>query len=212
MAKKIETTQTKRRGRPRCDDINQKILETTYEMLQEMSFNSLTIEGIAARAGVGKPTIYLRWSNKASLVMDAFLAATTTELAFPDTGSVIEDVRLQMQSLVKLMNSPRGQIIATIIGGGQTDPELIAAFRLNWLLARRTEAKKAIERGIDRGELPVGLNLELAIDVLYSPLFYRLLLRHQALSDNFVDELIDMVMPGLMAEKFSTANKQSPEK
>jgi AcrR family transcriptional regulator len=203
MPKKIEATQTKKRGRPRCDDINKKILETTYEMLQEMSFNSLTIEGIAARAEVGKPTIYLRWSNKASLVMDAFLAATTAELAFPDTGSVKEDVRLQMQQLVKLMNSPRGQIVATIIGGGQTDPELIEVFRHNWLLARRMEAKKAIERGIDRGELPVGLDLELAIDLLYSPLFYRLLLRHQSLSDNFVDELIDMAMKGLMkAEGF----------
>ena len=202
---RVEQKQTcKKRGRPRCESIQQKILQTTYEMLNEVGFNELTIEGIAARAEVGKPTIYLRWSNKASLVMDAFLAATTAELAFPDTGSVIEDVRLQMQQLVKLMNSPKGQIIATIIGGGQTDPELIEAFRCNWLLARRTEAKKAIERGIDRGELPVGLNLELAIDLLYSPLFYRLLLRHQALSDNFVDELIGMAMKGLMAEKRSS--------
>ncbi len=194
--KKIESN-CQKRGRPRSENILQKILQTTYEMLNEVGFNELTIEGIAARAEVGKPTIYLRWSNKASLVMDAFLAATTTELAFPDTGSIEDDLRLQMQQLVKLMNSPRGQIIATIIGGGQTDAKLIETFRTKWLSTRRTEAKKAIARGIKKGQLRADVDLEIALDALYSPLFYRLLLKHAPLDDTLVDNLLDVVMKGL---------------
>jgi len=194
--KKIEPN-CQKRGRPRSENIQQKILQTTYEMLNEVGFNELTIEGIAARAEVGKPTIYLRWSNKASLVMDAFLAATTTELAFPDTGSIEDDLRWQMQQLVKLMNSPRGQIIATIIGGGQTDAKLIEIFRTKWLSTRRTEAKKAIARGIKKGQLRADVDLEIAIDALYSPLFYRLLLKHAPLDDTLVDNLLDLVMKGL---------------
>lgn len=208
IPKKIENCTGKAPGRPRCSEAHQKILTAAYEMLLEVGFNDLTIEGIAARAGVGKPTIYRRWSSKARLVMDAFLDLTTSELSFPDTGSVKEDIRLQMKKLVSVMNSPRGQVIATIIGGGQMDAELMAAFRENWLLARRAECKKAWQRGVERGELRSDVDVEVAIDALYSPLFYRLLLKHAALDEEFVDELIDVVMPGLITQKNSTRSRK----
>jgi AcrR family transcriptional regulator len=184
-------------GRPRSDEAHQRILEAAYELMNQTGFNDLTIEAIAARAEVGKPTIYRRWSTKAHLVMDAFLAAINPELTFPDSGSVKEDIRLQMQQLVKVLLSPPGQIIAMLIGGGQTDPELIEAFRENWLMPRRKVASEVFNKGVERGELRSDVDVEVAIDALYSPLFYRFLLRHAPLTEDFVDELADVVMKGL---------------
>lgn len=166
-------------------------------MLNEVGFMDLTIEGVAARAEVGKPTIYRRWKTKAALAMDAFLEAVNPEIAFPDTGSVIEDFRQQMYKIVKLMNSPRGEVLASVIGCGQADDELIEAFRENWLTPRREDAKRIFQRGVDRGELREDINAEVAIDALYSPLFYRLLLKHQPLTDKLVNELVDVVMKGI---------------
>ncbi len=195
--KKAQTPVKQGRGRPRCEEAHKKILKAAYELLDEVGFMDLTIEGVAARAGVGKPTIYRRWKTKAQLAMDAFLSAVTPEIAFPDTGSVESDFREQMYKIVKLMNSSRGDILASVIGCGQMDDELIGAFRENWLLPRREDAKRIFQRGVERGELRNDVDAEVAIDALYSPLFYRLLLKHLPLTENFVDELVDVVIKGL---------------
>jgi AcrR family transcriptional regulator len=199
--KKAKTLVKAGRGRPRSPETQEKILKAAYEMLNEVGFIDLTIEGVAARAEVGKPTIYRRWQTKAALAMDAFLAAVNPEIAFPDTGLVIEDFREQMYKIVKLMNSPRGEVLASVIGCGQSSEELIAAFRDNWLTPRREDAKRIFQQGVERGELKEGIDAEVAIDALYSPLFYRLLLKHQPLTNNFVDELLDLVMKGLVRDK-----------
>ena len=196
--KKSKTVAKSRRGRPRSPETRAKILKATYEILNEVGFMDLTIEGVAKRAEVGKPTIYRRWKTKAALAMDAFLEAVNPELAFPDTGSAKEDFREQMQKIVRLMNSPRGEVLASVIGCGQADEELIAAFRENWLIPRRKDAKQIFQRGVERGELRADVNAEVAIDALYSPLFYRLLLRHQPLTKGFVNELIELVMNGMI--------------
>lgn len=198
--KKAKTLTKQGRGRPRCEEADKKILKATYEMLIEVGFMALTIEGVAARAEVGKPTIYRRWKTKAQLAMDAFLSVVTPEIAFPDTGSVKEDFREQMYKIVKLMNSSRGEILATVIGCGQMDDELICAFRENWLLPRRDDAKRIFQRGLERGELRDDVDAEVAIDALYSPLFYRLLLKHLPLSEAFVDDLVDVVIKALAVD------------
>lgn len=195
--KKSQTVARTGRGRPRSPETREKILKAAYEILLEVGFGDLTIEGVAAKAEVGKPTIYRRWKTKAALAMDAFLEAINPELAFPDTGEAKEDFRQQMQKIVKLMNSPRGEVLASAIGCGQSNDELIAAFRNNWLIPRREAAKEIWQRGVDRGELKTDIDPEVAIDALYSPLFYRLLLKHQPLTKEFVDRLLDVVFEGL---------------
>ncbi|HEY9768148.1 MAG TPA: TetR/AcrR family transcriptional regulator [Coleofasciculaceae cyanobacterium] len=195
--KKTQTLVKSGRGRPRAPETREKILKAAYEMLSEVGFMDLTIEGIAAKAKVGKPTIYRRWKSKAALAMDAFLAVVNTEIVFPDTGTAKEDFREQMQKIVKLMNSSKGEVLASVMGCGQSNDELIAAFRENWLTPRREDAKRIFQRGVERGELKEGIDAEVAIDALYSPLFYRLLLKHQLLTDEFVDELVDVVIKGL---------------
>lgn len=181
-------------GRPRCAITHQAILDSANVLLEEVGFANMSIEGIAARAGVGKATIYRRWPNKASVVMDAFLAATAKEVAFPDTGSAREDIRKQMRAVVKVLNGSRGRTIATLIGVVQSDNELAEAFRTRFLAVRRGEGKAVLQRGIANGEFNPDMDLESVLDCLYGPLYFRLLIGHEKVSTKYSDQLVDLVL------------------
>ena len=181
-------------GRPRCAITHQAILDSANELLEEIGFSNMSIEGIAARAGVGKATIYRRWPNKASVVMDAFLAATAKEIAFPNTTSAREDIRRQMRAVVKVLNGPRGRTIATLIGVVQSDHELAEAFRTRFVAVRRGEGKAVLQRGITNGEFRPDMDLESVLDCLYGPLYFRLLIGHDKPSIKYCDELVDIVL------------------
>lgn len=185
-------------GRPRSEEARAAILASTLELLEEAGFAELTIEAVAARAGVGKTTIYRWWPNKALLVSDAFMSSVIRETRFPDTGSVREDLRLQMQRLAGIFRGPRGRILRSLVGGGQSDPELIAAFRSRFLLPRRAEAFGILQRAMDRGQLPSDLDRNLLLDTLYGPLYFRMLIGHGSLSTAFVDQVCNVVMGGIM--------------
>ena len=97
-------------GRPRSEQARLSILRSTLAVLAETGYSGLTIEEVAARAGVGKATVYRWWPHKGALIADAFASSTISRLHFPDTGSLAEDMRLQMRQLVKVFCSPRGRI------------------------------------------------------------------------------------------------------
>jgi len=184
-------------GRKRCILTQRCILEKTLELLEENGYAELTIEGIAARAGVGKTTIYRWWPNKAGVVMDAFLSSTSHKIPFLDTGSVREDIRLHMRRFVKVLNSPAGRAIAALIAGGRMDEVLAESFRSGFLSARRSEAKQVLLRGIERGEIRADVNPEVALDTLYGPVYFRLMTGHAPLTSGYADAVVETVMPGL---------------
>lgn len=192
----LEAAPSRAPGRPRCPTTHQAILVAANNLLDEIGFTNMSLEGIAARAGVGKATIYRRWSNKASVVMDAFLAATAKEIAFPNTRSAREDIRRQMRSVVKVLNGPRGRTIATLIGVVQSDNELAEAFRTRFVAVRRGEAKAVVQRGIANGEFKPDMDLESVLDCLYGPLYFRLLIGHEKASAKYADQLVDLVLRG----------------
>jgi AcrR family transcriptional regulator len=183
-------------GRPRSEHARQAILRSTMNLLQKTGFDDLTIEAIAADAGVGKATVYRWWTNKGALVVDAFAAGTESKLHFPDTGSVCRDVSFQMRRAVAIFRSPQGRIVAALLGAGQSDPELLEAFRARFLRPRRQEAYNTLLRGIDRGELPVGLDLDLVLDILYGSIYMRFLIRHDELTASYVNEVCELVLMG----------------
>jgi len=186
-------------GRPRSEDARKAILRSTLRLLQQTGFPDLSIESIAADADVGKATVYRWWSNKATLVADAFSSSAVDELRFPDTGSVRSDVSTQMKHLVRVFRGRRGRIVAALIGGGQSDPELIEAFRDRFMMPRRQEAYGILRRGIARGELPETLDLDLMLDTLYGALYMRFLIRQTEFTDAFVDQVVSLVMDGASA-------------
>jgi len=183
-------------GRPRSEDARRAILRSTLRLLQQIGFPDLTIEAIAADAGVGKATVYRWWPNKGALVVDAFASSTEHKLHFPDTGSVYQDMSLQMKQVIAIFRSRRGRIVAALVGGGQSDPELLEAFRERFLWPRRREAYKTLRRGIERGELPRNLDLDLVLDILYGSIYMRFLIRHAELSESYVEEVCRIVLDG----------------
>jgi AcrR family transcriptional regulator len=186
-------------GRPRSEESRQAILRSTLKLLTETGFPQLSIEAIAADADVSKATVYRWWPTKAVLVADAFSASADEELRFPDTGSVQKDMSLQMRQVTRVFRSQRGRVVAALLGGGQSDPELIAAFRERFLRPRRQQAYQTLQRGIDRGELPADIDMDLTLDSLYGPIYMRFLIRHAELSEGFVDALCDLVLRGVQA-------------
>ena len=183
-------------GRPRSENARQSILRSTIKLLRRSSFAELSIEAIAADAGVGKATVYRWWPSKGALVVDAFASSTEDELHFPDSGSVYRDMALQMNRFLGVLRSPRGCIVRAILGGGQSDRELLEEFRKRLLRPRRQEAYQTLRRGIERGELPRGLDLDLVLDVLYGAIYMRFLIRHDELSEHYVEEVCRLVLEG----------------
>src|ERR1700704_2077257 len=185
-------------GRPRSEEARQSILRSTLKLLREQGgFSELSIEAIAADANVGKTTVYRWWPTKAALVADAFSASADEELRFPNTGSVQSDMSLQMRRLIRIFRSRRGKVVAALLAGGQSDPELIEAFRDRFLWPRRKQAYQTLQRGIDRGELPAGSDLDLVLDSLYGPIYMRFLIRHDKLEESFADQICALVLRGL---------------
>jgi AcrR family transcriptional regulator len=184
-------------GRPRSEESRQSILRSTLKLLkQDGGFPDLCIEAIAADANVGKTTVYRWWPTKGALVADAFSLSVDNELRFPDTGSVQNDMRLQMRGLIRIFRSPRGKVVAAMLAGGQSDPELLEAYRDRFLWPRRRQAYQTLQRGVDRGELPAGSDFDLILDSLYGPILMRFLIRHVKLEESFADEICGLVLKG----------------
>ena len=187
-----------KRGRPRNMETQQSILSSSYDLLLESGFGAVTVEKIAERAGVSKATIYKWWPNKAAVVMDGFLSAAAERLPVPDTGAVFKDVLIHATNLVQFLTSREGKIITEIIGEGQFDAGLAGAYRTRYFNPRRIEAQQLLKQGIERGELKEDLDTGLCIDLIYGPLFYRLLLTGERLDDSYVLALVSAAFEGIM--------------
>lgn len=184
-------------GRPRSEHARIAILRSTLKLLEENGFADFTIEEVADRAAVGKATVYRWWPNKGALIADAFASSVTPDLHFPDTGSIDQDMSQQMRRLAKVFNGPQGRIVSAILGAGQSDPELIEAFRERFLMPRRREAYATLRRGMLRGQLRRDIDPDLLLDSLYGPIYMRFLIRHDRLTPQFVDRLCGLVLSGV---------------
>ena len=181
-------------GRPRSEEARLSILRSTLKLLAKRGFSELTIEAVSAHAGVGKATVYRWWPDKAALIADAFASSTTSKLHFPDTGSVRTDMSQQMRQLVKILRSRRGRIVSAMLGAGQSDSSLIAAFHERFMKPRRREAYATLRRGILRGQLRNNVDMDLLLDSLYGPIYMRFLIRHDSLTPEFVEGLCDLTL------------------
>lgn len=198
-------------GRPRSENARQAILRSTIKLIRKSGFADLSIEAIAANAKVGKATVYRWWPNKGALLVDAFASSTQEELNFPDSGSVYKDMSAQMNQWLSILLSPRGSLVRAVIAGGQSDPELIDEFRKRFLWPRRRDAYQTLQRGIERGELPRHLDLDLILDTLYGAIYMRFLIRHTELSELYVEEVCRMVLEGA-ARNFSSSHRNGAKK
>ena len=182
-------------GRPRRSATGHAILKATREILAQCGVHGLTVEGVAERSGVAKTTIYRRWRSKEDLALAALLEVIREEPAPRQLGSTEAVLAAYLGQLVKNVNSKLyGRILRGLISEMAADPVLARGFR-EQVLARRIAAMTGLlARGIERGELRPDLDMEIAIDLLLGPIYYRLLMSGQPLTRAFVDRLIHAAM------------------
>jgi AcrR family transcriptional regulator len=192
-----ETSVGARPGRPRSEATRLAILDATADLMLESGFSSTTIEAIAARARVSKVTIYKWWSGRGAVAIDAYFHRFRETSIFPDTGDVASDITVQLLSVIETFRGRAGHVMAELLGHAQSDPELAEMLRVRWLQPRREAATVVLQRGIERGEIRADVSLPVLMDQLYGPLYYRLMARHEPLSDAFARELIANTLRGV---------------
>ena len=182
-------------GRPRSEEAHQAILNATLELLVEVGFSALTVEGVASRAGVGKATIYRRWSSKLPLVVEAFGQLPGFEDV--DTGDLAEDLKKMLRSYLKVFNStPLSAVLPSLAGERTHNPELSQLFD-PVSKGRRRPLIKAFERAVERGEISPELDLELAADLVVGPIAVALFFKGGRLSPKMVGPMVDYSLDGI---------------
>jgi AcrR family transcriptional regulator len=180
-----EPLQAARSGRPRSEDCRLKVLAAADTLLARDGLARMSVDAIAQSAGVSKATIYRWWPNKSAIVMEALLASTEADVQVPLTPFPEEDLIARLRRTFGLFRGPKGHVLASLIGQAQSDPEIAEAYRQQLLGPRRAAMRAAIQRNIDTGLYRADIDFELAIDILYGPLYQRLLLGHAPLDDAF---------------------------
>jgi AcrR family transcriptional regulator len=190
----------KGRGRPRDEQRRRMVLEAALEIASKSGMDGLNFEAIAQRSGVGRPMLYRWWPNKAAILIEALLEFTTSAAPYPDTGNVEQDLQMQARSYARVLTGPNGGAYRAVFGEAQRDSETAKLLFESLIGPRREVTRLVLERGIERGQLRTPLDIDAAIDLLYAPLIYRLLLGHAPLRAKDVATIVTLALSGLRAD------------
>ena len=189
---------TKQRGRPRSERARKAILEAAAELLLAHPLGAVSMDAVAERAGVSKATIYRWWPTKETLALDALFHEWETAPSLPDTGSLRGDLRALLRPWVRRLRArPYARVIAALLAEAHADPEFGEQYRARFVQARREQARAVIRRAIARGEIPPDTKIDLMLDVIYGPVYHRLLHGHAPLTDRFAQDVVDVALAGL---------------
>jgi AcrR family transcriptional regulator len=182
------------KGRPRSARTEEAILAAAAELLNESGLTAMTMEEVAARAGVGKASIYRRWHSKGALALDAFLREFLEGQPVRDTGTLRGDLIAAVRDWIRTVNgTAAGRILSGVIAEVQNDPRLAAEWRERFVGRVREERRPLLDRAVARGEIPPGSDPDLLLDMLYGPLYHRYLHGHLPLDDRFARGVATMV-------------------
>jgi AcrR family transcriptional regulator len=193
------TQQTKKQdpfmpGRPRSNQAHQAVLQATIEILEQEGYRAMTIEAIAARAGVGKKTIYRWWPSKAAVALEALTTYTQQHVPFSDTGSLEGDLLTYFALSFAGLQGKSGTVLNGLAAEAQLDPEFAHEFQQTFIVPRKQELIALLQRGVQRGELTPDTNLDVLADLIYGAKWYRFLLYPAPLDDAFAREIVSLIL------------------
>ncbi len=190
----MPTSTTRPLAARRSESSRVAILDAALSLCRERGYAKVSVEAIAARAGVGKQTIYRWWPSKASVVLEA-LEGVAARVPTADTGDVMADMRARLAQVVELYADERfGPHLAALIGEAQHDPALRADLLERYLRPRRADALQRLQLARQEGQLPETLNLDDLADVIFGAVYHRLLLRNGPLDKAYAHFVIDTVL------------------
>jgi AcrR family transcriptional regulator len=194
-------------GRPRSEEAHKAILDATLELLVEVGFSGLTVEGVAQRAGVGKATIYRRWPSKLPLVVEAFSQLPALEEI--DSGDLVEDLTAMLRSYLQIVNqTPLATVLPSLAGERAHNPELSKLFD-PVMRERRQPLIRALERAIARGELSPGLDVDLAADLIVGPIAVKVM-NGSRVSPRSVGAIVELALRGIRGTEERTDGGRPP--
>ncbi|TAJ37312.1 MAG: TetR/AcrR family transcriptional regulator [Reyranella sp.] len=183
------------RGRPRDPRTRAAILAAARALLERGGLTAVSIEAIAQKAGVSRPTIYRYWPNAPAVAMAAFLEATGAPDAARTARTPLAALRAQLHAVADAFAAPTGRSVAAMVAAAQSETELAKAFRHEFITRNRDATRLLLDRCVEDKLVAPPADMELALDLIFGPLFYRLLMGHAPITRAFVDRLIDTVIP-----------------
>jgi len=185
-------------GRPRSAEVDRAIRRAAIDLLAEESYDGLSIEAVAARAGCGKAAIYRRWRSKSALVVDAIATCRDEGVLLPDTGSARDDVLQYVEGMVRyLRTSDVGRVMPALVAELARNPDLATCFREGFIQPRRALVLDTLTRGVARGEIRPDVDLDIVADALIGVVHHRLLITGQDVDDTLPARLVDLLWHGM---------------
>jgi AcrR family transcriptional regulator len=177
------------------------ILQATRELLIEVGVRGLTVEGVAARAGVAKTTVYRRWKSKEELALAVLLEMVNVIVAVPDLGNVHDELITFVNGAVRILGKTlMGRVMQGLVSDFASNEDLGRAFREQIVSLRLAEVRRLIDRAIERGEVRPDVDPTLVHELLFGPVYYRLLLSGGKLDRRLAERIVGAVLPGIRAE------------
>ena len=199
------------RGRPRSVAAQEAILDAAAALIAKGGIGAVTMEAVARIAGVGKPTVYRNWASREALAMAALLKAGVPTTSVRETSSALDDLGRQLTRVAQAFCAPRGRNAVLMVASADPDSELAKAFRNQVMLASREEGRAILIRAADEGSIRPDADFDVVLDLIYGPIFYRLLIGHATVSESFVDSLLTEVLQGLRHKSISSKAPRAPD-
>jgi AcrR family transcriptional regulator len=197
QAVSVQMAEPKNHGRRRSEDSKQATFSAVLELTKEMPLRDITIEAIARRAGVGKATIYKWWPSKAYVALDAFSERLNRTVSIPDTGCAERDFKEYFSAMSRFYASPAGRILGQFVAEGQSDGEFALLFRERFLKPRREWVGVILDRAVNRGEISVGFDRELVLDLIFGSAIYRLMTHRTVFDPETAAAIVATLFRGL---------------
>src|SRR4030095_965628 len=198
MSKIVNSPETPRRaGRPPSRRARDAIVSAARAMLEERGLTGVTLEGVPALAGVGKPPFYRHFGNRHELAMAALMQMATPDGRIEADGDPIRELKHQLLAMAVLFESPTGRFAASVLASGHGETEMSKAFRSHFVEQRREQSCKLLDEAKEKGAIRHDADVELALDQLYGAILYRLLIGRSAVKRKFVAELLEQLLRGI---------------
>jgi len=184
-------------GRPRSAEAQRAVLDAARELFAAGGYTAATVDAVAARSGVAKTTIYRWWPNRASLLVELLAEVHTAAVPLPASGEPVRAILGELRDAATAANGLTGKLLTALIGEAQHDPEVRAELLEGLFYPRRATTARVIRRAQDKGELRPDVPPDIAADLLFGPLFYRMLVRHDPVTTTFMMQVFRYAMDGL---------------
>ncbi|MBX2823379.1 MAG: TetR/AcrR family transcriptional regulator [Gammaproteobacteria bacterium] len=184
-------------GRPRSETARKAILLNTLALLEEGGLGAVTVEAVAKRAKVGKPTIYRYWSNAQELAMSALISEPADTPSEATDQDPLLALHAHLEAVIERFSQPIGRQITLLIAASDQSSHLSKAFRNQVILQSREVGRSFLEAAMASGRIRSSLPMESLLDMIYGPVFYRMLIGHAPLSQTLAEEILALLETGI---------------